>query len=78
MLDCVPHNLRQGKAIVPDPPHSKLHLLVINMGLAGDLPTDHDHTSLGHCLAGNLRVGVLPLGVDKIDNLKRIQLQKSS
>ena len=30
------------------------HLLIINMSLASDLSTHHDHSSLCHCLAGNL------------------------
>lgn len=34
-------------------------LLIVDIGLGGDLPKDHDHVSLAAGLAGNLAVGVL-------------------
>merc|ERR1712198_595171 len=37
-------------------PHN---LLIINMSLASDLSAHHDHSSLCHCLAGNLSVRIL-------------------
>ena len=30
------------------------HLLVVDLGLGGDLAADHDHAGLGHGLAGDL------------------------
>ena len=35
-------------------------LLVVDLGLGGDLAADHDHAGLGDGLAGDLAVGVLP------------------
>ena len=35
------------------------HLLVVNLGLGGDLAKDHDHAGLGGGLAGDLGEGVL-------------------
>ena len=34
-------------------------LLVVDLGVGGDLAADHDHARLGHRLAGHLAVGVL-------------------
>jgi hypothetical protein len=47
------------------------NLLVVDLGLGGDLAEDHDHTGLGGSLAGNLGQGVLgQAGVeDGIGNL---------
>ena len=35
------------------------HLLIVHHSLAGDLPAQHDHASLGDSLAGNLGVRIL-------------------
>jgi hypothetical protein len=46
-------------------------LLVVELGLGGDLTEDHDHTSLGGSLASNLGEGILPeAGIeDSVGNL---------
>jgi len=47
------------------------NLLVVELGLGGDLTEDHDHTGLGGSLASNLGEGVLPeAGIeDSVGNL---------
>lgn len=47
------------------------NLLVVKLGLSGDLTKDHDHTGLGGSLASNLGEGVLPKASieDSVGNL---------
>ena len=60
MCSKISKNLTFAGVIISDVldgvPHN---LLVVNISLAGDLSTDHDHAGLGDGLAGNLCVRVL-------------------